>query len=45
MKDCMKCKYASLAYDDAYGATIWYVEGCKREGNCPYGNDREEDDE
>ena len=29
--DCTKCPYALLDYDDAYGATIWWVEDCSHE--------------
>lgn len=31
MADCEHCKYASWDYDDAYGARVWFIEGCKRE--------------
>lgn len=40
MIDCEKCPYAQWDYDDAYGATIWWVDGCKREKGCI----QEEDD-
>lgn len=31
MNDCEHCPYAIWDYDDAYGATIRFVDGCKRE--------------
>ena len=35
--NCEKCPYAQWDYDDAYGATIRWVEGCKLEDTgCPY---------
>lgn len=37
--DCMKCRYSMIATDDAYGATIRWVEGCKLTESgkpCPY---------
>jgi hypothetical protein len=42
MRDCFKCKYSMITSDDAYGATIRWVEGCKltEAGKpCPYGRD------
>ena len=39
---CRTCRYAQWDYDDAYGATVWWVEGCKREDK---GCIREEDDD
>ena len=36
MIDCEHCPHAQWDYDDAYGATILWVEGCKIEGKCPY---------
>lgn len=42
--DCMKCRYSMIASDDAYGATIRWVEGCRLTETgkpCPY---REEDE-
>ena len=38
--ECMKCRYSMIATDDAYGATIRWVEGCKLTESgkpCPYG--------
>ena len=43
--DCMKCRYSMIASDDAYGATIRWVEGCKLTESgkpCPY---KEEDED
>lgn len=31
MPDCTHCKHAQWDYDDAYGGTVWFVEGCDRE--------------
>lgn len=47
LKECLKCPYAVLDYDDAYGSSIWWVEECTREGGCMYRSEIEErgDDE
>lgn len=45
MNKCEKCRYALWDYDDAYGATIRWVEGCEKAENgeqCPY-EDGEDD--
>ena len=46
INDCATCKYAEWDYDDAYGSTIWWVEGCSRgELGCIYNNDDRRDEE
>lgn len=42
--DCTKCIYAQWDYDDAYGYTIRWVEGCRlaEDGkSCPFAEEND----